>query len=268
VNGGGRALRDVYAKLDWATERHDEMQHRFETFAKPGGGDERPYGIKFHQRGTPAGLVVASFMVEEPMPVELSLLAADLVHNARVALDHVLARLKDHFGGDPGQGSFPVWRSESLWQERVVEKGPRSPLDGLDQQAVDLIYAEQPLHKDSPASDPLVILNKLDNADKHRLLHHVFVYPGVDMGTDLIEVCEPARVRRTVNLWTAGEPLENGTPIARFMIRGDAKGALRARRDANIGFASGELGSPRVGYTDLIARVRGIADRAALLIDE
>lgn len=30
----------------------------------------------------------------------MSLLAADLVHNTRVALDHVLARLKDHFSRD------------------------------------------------------------------------------------------------------------------------------------------------------------------------
>lgn len=30
----------------------------------------------------------------------MSLLAADLVHNTRVALDHVLVRLKDHFSGD------------------------------------------------------------------------------------------------------------------------------------------------------------------------
>jgi hypothetical protein len=43
------------------------------------------------------------------MPLEMSLLAADLVHNTRVALDHVPARLKDHFGGDASQGSFPTW---------------------------------------------------------------------------------------------------------------------------------------------------------------
>jgi hypothetical protein len=36
----------VYAKLDWATTRHDEMLDRFEGFVKS-GGDERPYGIKF-----------------------------------------------------------------------------------------------------------------------------------------------------------------------------------------------------------------------------
>jgi hypothetical protein len=75
------------------------------------------------------------------MPVEMSLLAADLVHNARVALDHVLARLKDHFGGDAGRGSFPTWQSEDLWQENVVKKGRGSALHGLDKRAVALVYA-------------------------------------------------------------------------------------------------------------------------------
>jgi hypothetical protein len=92
---------------DETLRRH--AARRFEDFAKPGGGDERPYGIRFHEPDKPGGLVVASFIVEEPMPLEMSLLAADLVHNTRVALDHVPARLKDHFGGDASQGSFPTW---------------------------------------------------------------------------------------------------------------------------------------------------------------
>lgn len=267
MSGGSDTISDVYAKLEWAKKCHDHMQRRFEDFAKPGGDDERPYGIRFRERDKPAGLVVASFIVEQPMPLEMSLLAADLVHNTRVALDHVLARLKDHFGGNAGQGSFPTWQSENLWQEKVVTRGKGSPLYGLDQPAVDLIYAEQPLHQTAPAEDPLVILNKLDNADKHRLLHQAFVYPGVDHGVDLIEILDSAMVKRADNVWNAGQPLENGTGLARFMIRGEVTRAIRARPDALIGFASGELGAARTSYTDMIARVRGITDQVAALIE-
>ena len=60
-----------------------------------------------------------------------------------------------------------------------------------------------------------MILNTLDNADKHRLLHQAFVYPGVDRGVDLIEVLDHTKVRSAVNLWNAGQPLENGTNLAR-----------------------------------------------------
>jgi hypothetical protein len=267
VTTGHDALEDVYAKLDWATSRHDEMERRFEEFAKPGGGDERPYGIQYREFSKPRGLVVASFIVEEPMPVEMSLLAADVIHNTRVALDHVLARLKDRFGGNPGHGSFPTWQSETLWQEKVVEGGRRSPLHGLDDAAVGFVYAEQPLHWTAPAADPLVVLNELDNADKHRLLHQSFVYPSVKRGLDLVEILDHAKVRTAQNVWTAGQPLQHGTAIARFMIRGEARRVIRSRVDAPIGFASGQLDAPRTSYTDLIGRVRGVAERAADLID-
>jgi hypothetical protein len=46
----------------------------------------------------------------------MSLLAADLVHNTRVALDHVLVRLKDHFSGDGRSrpGTTKVKSADSL----------------------------------------------------------------------------------------------------------------------------------------------------------
>jgi hypothetical protein len=267
VSRGSDALADAYANLEWASERHDDMQRLFADFAKPGGGDERPIGIDFQAGNKPAGLVVARFKVEQPIPVEMSLLAADLVHNARVALDHILARLKDHFGGDPGVGSFPTWQTEDLWQEKVVSSGKRSAMHGLDQAAVDLIYAEQPLHRPRPEEDPLVILNKLDNADKHRLLHQAFVYTEVEQGLDLIEIIDPERVRNAVNLWRVGQPLENRTLLARFLIRGELGAVLRASQGAEIGFGSGEFGATRTTYTDMIARVRGIADQAMALIE-
>jgi hypothetical protein len=180
VTVGSDALTDVYAKLNWATNRHEEMMVIFEEYAKPGGGDERPIGIRFREADKPAGWTVAFFNVDRAMPLEMSLLAADVVHNARVALDHVLARLKDRFGGDPGRGSFPTWQTDEEWQNQVVKKEKGGALDGLDSSAVDLIYAEQPLHHAPPEADPLVILNKLDNVDKHRLLHPAFIYTVVE----------------------------------------------------------------------------------------
>ena len=144
----------------------------------------------------------------------------------------MLARLKDHFGGDSGHGSFPTWKCESKWQEEVVEGGRRSALHGLDQCAKDLIYAAQPLHREKPAEDPLVILNTLDNEDKHRLLHPAFVYPEAEQGSDLIEVLDREKVIGATNLWSTVNRL---TTVPR--------------------------------YTALIDRVRGIANEAAALID-
>jgi hypothetical protein len=86
------------------------------------------------------------------MPVEMTLLAADLVHNTRAALDHVLARLKDRFGGDVSRGSFPTWQTQNQWQENVVEKGNRSALHGLDGAPSTSFTASGPRARTLPAA--------------------------------------------------------------------------------------------------------------------
>lgn len=250
---------DVMAKLDWASALQQRMIDRFAVFASPGGGDERPYGIELRERKKPAGLVTATFIVEEQLPVEMSLLAADCIHNIRVALDHVLARLKDHLGGDPGRGTFPICRTEDEWRERVTRAGRRSSLAGLDDSGVELIYAAQPLHLDQPDNDPLVVISRLDNADKHRLLHPTFVYAGVSEGAELIEILDPGKVRTVRSIWHSGEALEHGTRLAEFLLRGGPRDTLRAHRTVPIGFAWGELGQPEAHIADMISRVRTIA---------
>lgn len=95
--------------------------------------------------------------------------------------------------------------------------------------------------------------------------------PGVrvhrrEAGIDLIEIKRPNRVISATNLWTAGQPLEHGTPLGRFLVRGEPAEVIGARDDAKIGFATGEVGSPRTSYTELIDRVQSIADKAARLI--
>lgn len=261
------ALRDVHRKLDWATSRHEEMNRVFEGYVKPGGGDQQPCGIKWRQMDRPRGLVVARFIIDEPMPEAMSMLAADLVHNTRGALDHILARLKEHLGGDPGQGSFPTRQTEQGWQDQVIKRATKSPLHGLPQAAVELIYNEQPLHRAVPTADPLVILNKLDNTDKHEELSPAFTYTDVGRGVDLIEVLDRSGVKREENLWTAGTDLEDGTLLARYLIDGDVRRVLKADDDAALGFATGKVGAARVGYVALIDRVRHIATNAERLLD-
>src|SRR5205085_1317807 len=109
-----------------------------------------------------------------------------------------------------------------------VIRARKSPLDGLPADAVDLIYNEQPLHRAVPAEDPLVILNVLDNTDKHEELNPAFVYTGVARGVDLIEVINPCKLEFRHNLWTAGMELGHDTPLARYFIEGDPRSVLRA----------------------------------------
>jgi len=244
------------------------MQRTFAAFALPPNPEDRPVGIRIHKPGKPDNLLVATFSIEADLPEAMSMLAADLVHNTRVALDHTLARLKEHFGGTPGQGSFPICKTSDDWRERVTDGGRRSPLHGLDRSAVNFIGDQQPMHTADPENDPLVVLNGLDNDDKHRLMHVSFVYPGESTGLDLVEIPDPQRIARSVNRWTAGRPLEHGTPIATFFTQGPAApGMVRAGEDARVGFAIGDPEAGRTQFTAMIDRVRGIVDGAVALID-
>lgn len=265
-------MRDVYAKLTWAETHLANIIDVAEEYLRPGGGDDRPLGIEFDNRQPT--VVVATFIVDEPLPIEISLHAGDLIHNARTALDHVLARLKDHFGGDNRSGTFPITESDADWKGRVYPrrdgKRQRGPLNGLPCTARMLIYREQPhiAYTDRRREDPIAILSALDNTDKHRLLHHGFVYPAAERGLDLIQIRNRRRVLSQENVWVSGQPIVHGTVMARFRIRGSAKDLLQVDPSAEIKLSTGPPDAPRTTYKDIIARVHGITDRAAALIDD
>lgn len=113
-----------------------------------------------------------------------------------------------------------------------------------------------------------MIVNTLDNYDKHRLLRTSFVYVGERAGLDLIEVTDSKRVVASTNRWTSGAPLEHGTVLATFLTRPPWEPRpLRTRRDARVSFATGEVGEPRIAYTDMIERVRSVVAAATELIN-
>ena len=271
MSNGSDAMSDVYAKLRWAEKHLADYMDLGADYLRPGGGDERPLGIAFDDR-RPL-LVVARFIVEKPAPVEISLHAGDLVHNARTALDHVLARLKDHFGGDRRRGTFPITESDADWKGRVYPRSDgrrlRGPLDGLPCSARMLIYREQPhvVYAGCRQDDPMTILSAMDNTDKHQRLYPGFAYPMAERGLDLIEVRDRKRVLSEENVWTSGQPIEHGTVMARYRVRGPAKGLLRVDRNADIRLSTGPLDAPKTTYEAMIARVRAVADKAAELLD-
>jgi hypothetical protein len=266
-------MRDVNAKLDWAVKHRDDLMDLLRDYAKPHGGDARPLGIEFDQRIP--GRVEARFIAEKPLPIEASLHAADLVHNTRTALDHVLARLKETFGGDVGAGSFPLTRSDADWKGLVYPKPDRDgkrrtgPLDGLPTKVRLALYREQPFKRfpGHPGADPMAILNKLDNDDKHRLLRPTFAYPAAERAVDVIEVRDPKMIISEQNIWVAGNELEHGTVMARYRHRGRATSLFRVHPAAEIRFSTGPIDGARTTYEAMIDRVHNTARMGAALID-
>lgn len=100
----------------------------------------------------------------DPLPSCLSLIAGDVIHNARSVLDHVIWRLVKANGGEPQERrtAFPIWKSKSAYKA-----GRPGDAKGISEEALDLLYALKPY---KGGNDALWRLHQLDIVDKHRLL--------------------------------------------------------------------------------------------------
>jgi len=103
-------------------------------------------------------------MVDEA-PIEVGLIAGDVVQNLRAALDQLI------WGNSEGekrdaQTAFPIYRTESGYHEHAPPK-----IRGIREEGRAHIEKWQPFQWGERASDhPLAMLQDLSNTDKHRAL--------------------------------------------------------------------------------------------------
>ncbi|CAI8988517.1 hypothetical protein [Pseudomonas chlororaphis] len=118
----------------------------------------------------------------EPPPLDTwGLAIGECVHNLRSALDNLayaLARLECDPPAFPGRIAFPIFTDKASY-----EANGRRYISQLPQASADLVERLQPFQRDgSPefgiaANDPLVLLQWLNNADKHRVPSVVLIAP-------------------------------------------------------------------------------------------
>lgn len=118
----------------------------------------------------------------EPPPLEeWGLIAGEIIHNIRSSLDNLvyaLARTHRDPPNKPQRLAFPIYQDKAEFK-----KNGRRNIDQLPSAAADLIEKIQPFNRDGspalniPDRDPLVLLNNLSNADKHRVPHLVLIAP-------------------------------------------------------------------------------------------
>jgi hypothetical protein len=179
------------------------------------------------------------------IPLRFSLLAGDLVHNLRSALDYLAYQLVRLDNGKPGRrtawpifGEKPVGRSLSRYNAMV--KGIKN------EDALVMIDWFQP-HK-KPANllrENLELLAELDNIDKHRL-----VRPAVTLLTDLRIGQEAIVVPGEVK---AGNEL--------FRIRGKMR-PMGTLYKYELAFWEQQVSTEKLN--GLIQTVRGVVDKVAV----
>jgi len=125
------------------------------------------------------GRCTLHFVVRHRPPLSWSVSIGEIVHNLRSALDHLACQLfREAGGGDCDATKFPILVSDSDtgFEKWINQWLPRLP-EGAEAELREL----QPYKRGDEASrDPLAILNRLANDDKHRLLVPVFaaIQPG------------------------------------------------------------------------------------------
>lgn len=98
-----------------------------------------------------------------PVPVGLSIIGGDAIHNLRSTLDHLVWQLVLANGGEPNKRTaFPVWRSEADFVT-----GRPGYAKGASEEALEVLYGLKPYQG---GSDFLWRIHQLDIVDKHRLL--------------------------------------------------------------------------------------------------
>ncbi len=104
------------------------------------------------------------------VPLRLSLLAGDAIHNARSALDHLVYQLVLADDGDPSpRTAFPIHVKEP--DERAARKYDAAVEGITREEPLTLIRAFQPYKRPaSPLREDIALLGRLDIQDKHRTI--------------------------------------------------------------------------------------------------
>jgi hypothetical protein len=139
--------------------------------------------------------------------VELALLIGDAIHNLRSALDHLVYELAPPKVRKRGKTQFPIFKDECEFKAIGAKW-----IAGISGDERALIERVQPWNAPggAPADNPLAILNRLSNIDKHRLL--IPVIAAVSEQNSWV-ASDNADVNFT---WIERETVEDGAEILRF----------------------------------------------------
>ena len=188
-------LDDAYAKLGRARTHLKKLNRIINKFVA-----DHPYRIEPEPDPKTGELVLVahSLVPDEPVPTSVSLVAGDVAHNLRGALNFLVWQLAIHRGKPHGQMQFPIIHDEGRAYPkpapaRFPDAVARYHLDKLNPLDLALIERLQPYNGGHLRH--LALLALINDADKHKLLASAVrmaitsppVLGGVPLGT-IIEI--------------------------------------------------------------------------------
>jgi hypothetical protein len=203
-------LDGAWAKVFRAQEHLTALAGAVDTYFA-----SHPYTLEGTFDATTSDWVVRIRVATHP-PIKLGTIVGDVVHNQRSALDYLvyeLARLatrKDR----PRGTQFPIIATNP----KDYRQSGLHRVAMLDPQVRKVIRLLQPYHSAAPEDHPLTLLNRLSNADKHRLLVPTIGYVGG--ASYRFEMHEGVTGIQTVQ--PSFGTLEDGSEVVRVRIVADS----------------------------------------------
>jgi hypothetical protein len=222
------ALDDARAKIGRADYHLNHIETQVRAFFRT---EPRPIAFETRHEG---GDNLLCFRVVRSLPLrDWGVEIGDCIHNARATLDYLAWQLAiahtPNLAFDDRTTGFPIFDDPGKVSD--VERR----IKYMSRRAQTIIKRLQPYNRGDPSHHPLWVLNKLDIADKHKVLA-LTAYFLKDAYARLFyppDILPPAFSR------LADGPLEDGTVFSRFTKTDDPRVHVESYFYYSIGFADG-----------------------------
>jgi hypothetical protein len=181
-----------WAKADRAQQHIDALSAQAEDFLTRGSYAVVP------EAGDRPSETVHRIQMSRPIPVSFSTILGDALHNLRSPLDcAVLGIAQQYLGRDLDETEewacqFPIYGEPEKLDEFFANASRAHLFGASEQQAIRAVQpgwlydylaeagrADLPDRSEEVRYDPLTLLQRLSNIDKHRRLHVVTCWPGL-----------------------------------------------------------------------------------------
>lgn len=239
-------LSGVWLKLERAQAHIQAVRQQTVAFTER---DPAPFGFRTEITDGPGNSRSYSLyaVVREAPPPELALPVGDAIQNMRSSLDHLAYQFATSKGRRSNKLQFPIFLDECRF--KVLGPERMTSITG-DERA--LIERVQPFNATDPATDnPLAILRKLSNLDKHRLLIPLITAVSA---TDVWVASDNADIR-----WThlEGGPVEHDAEIVAFTATPqDPSKDMEVHAQSGLQIELADTGASfEIGVVDVLAMI-------------
>lgn len=169
-----------------------------------------------------------------PVPSDLVLIAGEVAHQLRSALDHLVWDLVVQNTGAPPPGTdsgYPIFRTADGYNRRAPQK-----IRGVSPSAANRIFAAQPFHLGDRADEELTwIVQELNNTDKHRLIPVTLIYAFVGAVHMTVDDGPPQELLPWQEV--VREPMVDGMEIVRVPVHAGEHATFNVPVGVDIAFA-------------------------------